>query len=604
MIDIRKYKLPDSPGVYFFLSDKAKILYVGKAKSIKKRVTSYFNKSVKSIKILKMLEQATELKFQITNNEVEAFLLEANIIKTEKPKYNVLLKDSKTYPYIKITREHYPKISVTRKTDDKNADYYGPFVNVSGLRDLVATLQKIFLLRNCSEQQFKKNKLCMNFQIKHCSGPCENKISKEEYDKNVIRLKSFFSGQTSEIKKYFQDKMKECANNLLFEEAAVYRDRLKALNTIFSCQNVILSDYDKSMDGFIFHKFYEISGITVLIIRGGKLLGSKTYFFEDFIFQDTEESFILQFYTRSKQVPDELFIYTKTKINENLLVDAIYRISDKKIKVRKRKTDGLIQYGLKNGKIQTEIYKDKNSSSKVALEKLKSIFSLDFVPNYLECIDISHLSGEHTVGVSIVWKENEFHRKSYRKYKINTAENDDFKAIYEVFERKAKRILNEDEQIADIYIIDGGVGQLNAAAKAFKDKGLISNFMSISKGRSIADLKYESSVSIESIHILGRSNPLKLKKNDKLLLFVQKLRDEAHRFVITYSRNLALKNMTSSPLLNIKGLGKKRLKELLIEFPNIYVDNKIKVEDIVSRTNIPNNVAVEIIKYLNLNKTN
>ena len=391
------------------------------------------------------------------------------------------------------------------------------------------------------------------------------------------------------------------ANNLNFEEAAAFRDRIRALETLFSNQTVILENTNKSVDGFIFHEFEQIQGVTVVIVRGGKLLGSKTYFFDSFIEQDMEETFILQFYSKSRQIPDEIFIYPENSVDSNLIEKAIFSLSNKKTKIRKRKIEGLIKYGLNNGKLQTELYKNKNSHTEYSLNKLKTLFNLSTHPEYLECVDISHLSGNHTVGVSIAWHDNDFHKKSYRKYKITTAENDDFKAIYEVFTRKAKKIIANKEKQADIYIIDGGIGQLNVAVKTFEEQGLNGNFMSISKGRSIADLKHQGQFSIESIHIYGRANPLKLKRNDKLLLFVQKLRDEAHRFVITYSRNLALKQLTASPLLKVKGLGKQRLKKLLTEFPDIHSNKDITPELISEKTKIPKNIAEEIVNYLQKN---
>jgi excinuclease ABC subunit C len=356
------------------------------------------------------------------------------------------------------------------------------------------------------------------------------------------------------------------------------------------------------VDGFIFHEFQNIYGVTVLIVRNGKLLGSRTFFLEECIKENIAEPFILQFYSKYMQYPEEIFIHFDKRDIENvdleLLEKTVSKISGKNVKIKNKNFQGLVKYGLNNGQLQTSIYKSKKSFSGYAYEKLKTLFKLNNIPNHIECIDISHLSGEFTVGASIVWKNGNFEKKSYKKYKIISAKNDDFKAIYEVFSRKAKKIISGDDEKADIYVIDGGIGQLNSAVRAFKDNNLNACFMSISKGRSIENFKYDTEYSIESLHIYGRTNPLKLRRNDKLLLFIQNLRDEAHRFVINYSRKLALKEMTSSPLLNIQGLGEKRLKELLLAFPDIHSNSNITYEDIVKNTHIPKNIAKRIVEFL------
>jgi excinuclease ABC subunit C len=592
--------IPNQPGVYMFLSKSGKILYVGKAKNLKLRVSSYFNNTKKAIKTERMLSNAYDIKFIVTKNEVEAFLLESNIIKTEKPKYNILLKDSKSYPYIKLTDEKYPRILVTRNTTDSNAKYFGPFVNVSNLRDLLLSLQKIFPLRSCNNTKFNEKKLCMNYQIKKCLGPCESKISREDYLKNVEQLNDFFSGDTQKVKKFFENKMKSEAENLNFEEASIYRDRLKSLDFLFSNQNVTLTGFNKFLDGFVFHNYNNIFAVTVVIIRNGKLIGTKTEILKDDISKESMESYILQFYNSIRQYPEEIFIQEPLDIlDRDLVKKALEKISNKKIIIRQKGIKGLIEHANNNGKLQIELYLQKTEHYFYALNKLKHIFSMNELPKTLECIDISHLSGNFTVGVSIKWSENDFYKKGYKKYKMKLDFNDDFKSIYELFIRKLKRIKADEEELADVYVIDGGIGQLNAAKKAFDEMGINTHLMSISKGRSIKDEKFDSDKSIESLHIYGRSNPLNLKRNDKLLLFIQKLRDEAHRFVIDYSRKLALKDLTKSPLLEIEGIGEKRLRNILINFPDIHDNHNISAEMIVKECKLPKNIAEKIIKFVN-----
>lgn len=599
MVNIDLTTIPQKPGVYLFLSSKGTILYVGKAKSLRSRVSSYFNNSSKAIKTEKMLFHAHDIKIIITENEVEAFLLESNLIKTEKPKYNILLKDAKGYPYIKVTAEQFPRIMVARNTSDSNATYFGPFVNASGLRDIVHTLQKIFPLRNCTETKFREKKLCMNYQIKRCLGPCEHMVSHRDYINNVQHLKNFFSGHTKNIRHTFEAQMKSAADSLDFETAALFRDRLKTLDCLFSNQSVTLSGFDKFLDGFVFHSFAGISGVTMMIIRNSKLIGTKTDLFEEELSADLIESFVMQFYSHLRQFPDEFFISSDCiEPNTDIISSALSQMSQKKMICRKKGIKGLIDHGLNNGRLQTELFTQKTEHSYYALQKMQSLFSTENTPNRVECIDISHLSGNFTVGVSIVWENKEFHKNAYRKYKINSAENDDFKSIYEVICRKLERIKSGNEETPDILIIDGGIGQLNAAQKASDDTGVSLNLMGISKGRSIKGKEHTQTTSIESIHIPGRMNPLNLKRHDKLLLFVQKLRDESHRFVIEYSRKLALKNMTRSPLSEIDGIGPNRLKKLLTEFPDIHKNMQISATDINHRCQIPMNIAEKVIEFI------
>lgn len=593
-------KIPLQPGIYMFISKNETILYVGKAKLLRKRVSNYFSSSQKTIKTERMLSNAVDIKFIVTKNEVEAFLLESNLIKTEKPKYNILLKDSKGYPYIKLTGDTYPKIMISRNTTDLNSQYFGPFVNTSGLRDIVHSLQKIFPLRDCSDIKFKEGKLCMNYQIKRCPGPCENAISHKNYMLNVDQLKRFFSGNTKAVRDHFVTLMKQKADQLKFEEASIYRDRLKSLDYLFANQSVMLSGFEKFLDGFVFHSFSGISGVTMMIIRNSQLIGTKTELFEDELSKETMESYIIQFYNNLRQFPAEVFIIEpENMINKQLVLATLKELSGKKITLRQKGVKGLIEHGQNNGKLQTDLFTRKKEHNYYAINKLQNLFAMDDTPKKIECIDISHLSGDFTVGVSIAWEDNDFANKSYRKYKINSAHNDDFQSIYELISRKLKRIKDGDETMADIFIIDGGIGQLNITKKAFDDLNMVGNIMSISKGRSIHDQQFDTIQSIESLHIFGRMNPLNLKRHDKLLLFVQKLRDEAHRFVIEYSRKLALKELTKSPLLEIEGVGAKRLKTILIQFPDIHSNQTITAEQLGNMCKIPKNIANNIISYLN-----
>lgn len=591
------HEIPEYPGIYLFLGKKGEILYVGKAKSLRSRVSSYFADTEKPIKVAKMVQAADSLRFVITDNEAEALLLEANFIKTEQPRYNIRLKDSKSYPYIKITGERYPRLAVTRNTSDENASYFGPFVNVSELRGILSEILRVFPLRSCNERKFQEKKHCLKYQIKKCLGPCEGTISEEDYMKMVEQIRTFFKGDTEGLRERLKADMAVYSERMEYEKAAIIRDRLRNIEKLFYRQTVVFTDEHRSIDVFIPHSFDNLSGITMQFIRNGKLIGSETLFFEDEDAENVLETYIMQFYGKVRQFPD---VVVPFGLDDNSrLAEALSKMAGKKKTVITRGFKKLHETALENARIQTETYIRQLGRRKDVNERLKALLKTDRDIKRIECVDISHLGGNHTVGVSVVTLDGSFAKGEYRKYKIKSAENDDFTSIYELFTRKMGNIAEGTESSADLYIIDGGIGQLNSAVRAAEEAGSDVLFISISKGRSIKFMKHEGEESIESIHLYGRRNPVNLRKNDPLLIFVQKIRDEAHRFAITYSRSLALKNLTRSPMLTIEGLGEKRLRKLLEAMPDIYArKDKLTAEDINLETAIPMDVCVRVVEYL------
>lgn len=604
MLNIDLRNIPDRPGVYLFIGDKEKILYVGKAKSLKKRVYSYFNnQNHRDLKKTAMLGSARDIKFIVTKNEVEALLLEANLIKNERPRYNVMLKDSKGYPYIKLTGEPFPKLEYTRNITDMEATYFGPFIDAHGLKELLMDLQRIFPLRSCSNNRFNQKKLCLKYQIKECCGPCENKITGEEYAIIVRQIKEFFKGNINSVKNDFLRKMKLYVDELQFEEAARVRDKINTIDTLFSEQSVIYRGKQKSIDAFIFHSIKDVSGMTLLFIRAGKLIGVKTIFINTLMDSDFVNSTIIQFYNNTKQFPNVLIYYSDNiKIDKKLLVQVLSNLGAKHLQIEEKNNinNSIINFAMNNAEVQTDVYLNNISKDENLLTQLTQYLHLYSVPKLIECIDISHISGSFTVGVSIAYDKQGLNKNLYRKYRIRTASNDDFQSIYEVMYRKGEKIIKENEEPADLYIIDGGKGQLNAAAKAFNDLGITNpNFISIAKGRSKINKKsVEEIYSVEEIFIYKRKNKLNLKKNDVVMLFIQRLRDEAHRFAISYSRQLLVKNINESPLKSIKGLGPKRLKVILEKFPDIYKNKELNKDKLIIDCKIPEALAKDIITYL------
>jgi len=587
--------IPENPGVYIYISKKGEILYVGKAKNLRSRVSSYFSDTKgKPLRTQKMLQSAADLKFVVTTTESEALLLENNIIKTEKPRYNVRLKDSKSYPYILITKEEYPKLKITRNPAEQG-EYFGPFVDVGNLRSIVDELLKVFPLRSCGDSQFREGRVCLKYQIKKCMGPCENLISRNRYLELVGQIRDFFSGKVENIRQHLEDEMTRLSKQMKYEEAALMRDRIKGLSRLFLKQTVVMPDENCSVDVFVPHRFEGLHGITTMFLRGGKLIGSRTEILDDFT-EEVLESFVLQTYSVLRNFPD--MIYIAGLEDTETLNEAVNKLADKKVRFRKRGFAGVEKLALDNGRAQSELYIRKQTKRKDISERIKKAVGLQKDIKRIECVDISHMGGTGTVGVSVAAVDSEFVKNQYKKYRIKTAGNDDFLSIYELFMRKFENISEGTEPPADLYIIDGGIGQLNSAVKAAEDSGAEAEFISISKGRSKKHLKSDQEDSVESIHIPGRKNPLNLKNNDPLMLFVQKIRDESHRFAISYSRKLALKNFKRSPLLDIKGVGDKTVKKVLENFPDIHTRKDLSAEELAEKCRIPLKTAQMIISSL------
>lgn len=582
-----------------FMDAKGRVIYVGKAKNLRNRLSSYFNAGVKTIKTEKMLTHASNVKTIITENEVEAFLLEANLIKTEMPKYNILLKDSKGYPYVKLTNEEYPRLIFTRQTNDEEATYFGPFVNVGDLKHIIEMLLHTFPLRTCSSYRLKEGKICLKYQIKKCPGPCENLISHEDYMKTVKSIKEFFKGNVDEVKDILTKQMKTYASNLAFEEAGKIRDRILSLDKLFSKQSVSNISDERNIDVFYKHSISGVTGITQIFVRSGKMIGVSTHFF-DSIEDELLERFIMQFYSNTRQFPE--YIALAGDEYDETIEEALTAMAGKKVHIRKRGIQGLIDLAKNNAELQTESYLQKVGERKDVSKRLADMIKVEQVSR-VECIDISHLGGNFTVGVSVAAVNGELAKQYYRKYKIKTAGNDDFQSMCELFLRKGENIAEGSEEQADLYIIDGGLGQLNSAVKAAEQSGITAPFISISKSRSLRPVKHEFENTIEQIHIPNRKNPVIMKKNDPLLHFIQHLRDESHRFAITYSRSLALKNITKSTLLQIEGMGEKRLKQLLTAIPDIHTRKDLTVNIIKDYGKIPEELAEKVLKFLEEEKS-
>jgi excinuclease ABC subunit C len=511
---ITKNNLPNNPGCYSFKDKKGTVIYIGKAKNLKKRLKSYLQKNDLDIKTRNMLKRAENLEFIITDNEVEALILENTLIKKYQPKYNVRLKDAKNFSYIKITKEKYPRAILARRKDTKGK-YFGPFVSASERRYILNFLKRTFRLRTCKKIPKKP---CLRFQMNICYAPCIGNISVDDYNKKINRVKKVLSGKIPNLLKEMEYEMDQLSKKKNFEEAKKIRDEINALENLREHQKI---EREKKYNEDIINYVIKNNQVYLMIFNIYKgTLTNKNEFIFDYN-QNFLEEFLIQYYSENK-VPKELIIPKKLS---NSIKEFLEIKRESKIKItnpQKGEKKHLLDLVLKNIEIRYFAKKDK-------IIALKNRLNLDEKPEVIECFDISHLSGTSTVGSMVQFRGGEPYKNNYRRFKIRSFQGiDDTKAIAEVINRRYKRLKNEKSKFPNLIIIDGGKGQLNYSLKELKKLNLNIPIISIAK-------------QFEEIFIPNKEKTLRLPKNDKALHFVQEIRNEAHRFAIKYNRLLRRK---------------------------------------------------------------
>ncbi len=631
--------VPKTAGVYYFTNSKGVVIYVGKAKNLRSRLTSYFATHLANIKTYQMMKNAVDFNFIATETEREAFLLESNMIKADKPKYNILLKDSKTYPYVKITQEEYPRIFYTRDTRDQNAKYFGPFIGGGNLKNIMGKLQQVFPMRSCSNQEFAKGKLCLLYQIKRCVAPCEGLVTKEEYNQIVRKATMFFDGETEEIKEILRKEEEMYAQKLNFERANGAKYQLDVIDNIFQTQTV--SDItEHPTDVFYLYQYESLQVVSYLFIRNKHIIAASTELFTQ---EHTNllQAFIYQFYNNNRQFPK--MVVTAGEPVEEGFAENLQALAGTTIKHRVRGFAGVVAMAHRNAEIvaknhmagiakhhwlskrlallvgdnpQEAAYDRYEEEINVSRETFTSAHATSAHAtvsphiNHIECMDISHSYGDHTVGVSVAYRNGKDFKAAYRKYRIRTATNDDFTALAEVLKRKIDAIKEGKDRKADLYIIDGGKGQLSAAWEIVAQSGMDINMIAISKGRSIKrakasrnegvmgdvgvqDVQSGDYFSVESIHTVG-GEVVKLKGGDPLLLLIQRLRNEAHRFAIKYMRTLMNNSVATSIIREVDGVGDARLTRIMSRIPDIAHRKGITPQEIHEITGVPMNICQRI----------
>lgn len=570
IIDDKLKLLPDNPGVYVMLDKEGQIIYVGKAKNLKNRVRQYFFNGLKTEKVAAMVRNVADFYYIIAPTEIDALSLENNLIKKHKPRYNILLKDDKNYPYLRVNlKEDYPTFTVTRKIKKDGAKYFGPFMGGINVKSVLDIINFAFGVRPCDKKLSKEKpiKPCLNYHIFKCPAPCAHKESEEEYKNRVLGAIDFLSGDTSDTEKLLKEKMFSAAEKEEFELALKLRENLEGLEKIkqrriTSLNKFLNADIIAIIDNGIH------SAINLLIVRAGRMLGGKNFSFESSVLSNKERlsEFILRYYQENGDVPDEIIINEEIE-ETNLLEEYIKLNSNKstdilcpKQGVRKSLTDMAEANAKEHLETAVDRIKHKEDMTVLACKKLQEMLSLKNYPKRMECYDISNVSGVDKVGSMVVFYDGEPAKDYYRRFKIKTVEGaDDYKSHQEMMVRRLERLQTDYDKFPkpDLIIIDGGKGQLSAIKEIFDKKGITDIDLI-----SLAERE-------EEIFTLYSGEPVVLSKSDYCLRMLQRIRDEAHRFAVSYFRSLHGKRNLTSVLDGVKGLGKLKKKALIERFKDI-----------------------------------
>ena len=572
LIAARIRTLPSGPGVYRMLNEDGDVLYVGKARNLRKRVASYARPARLTQRIWSMVTQTRDLEIVTTHTEVEALLLESNLIKKFKPRYNIILRDDKSFPYILLrTDTEWPQLIKHRGAKSANGEYFGPFATVGAVNRTINTLQKVFPLRTCSDGVLEsRTRPCLQYQIKRCTAPCVDLIAPDTYGEIVEQVRDFFEGRSHQLQRSLSERMSQASEALEFEAAAVFRDRIRALTQVQSQQDINVEAIGEA-DIIAGHQDGGQTCVQIFFFRAGQNFGNRTYFPShggSVPVEEVLEAFVGQFY--SDRVPPRSILVSHQLPNQPLAQEALSVRAGRKVVLswpqrgRRRK---LVNNAVANAAEALARRMSENSTQKRLIDKVSDLFSLDAPAERIEVYDNSHIAGTNALGVMIVAGPEGFARSAYRKFNIRNSEiapGDDYAMMREVFTRRFGRALRESPERTpgtwpDLVIIDGGPGQLSAATGALVDLGIHDlPVVAVSKGP-------DRNAGRERFHVQDR-DWFSLPSNDPVLYFLQRLRDEAHRFAIGSHRNRRKKDIGRSVIDQIPGIGAKRKRALLHHF--------------------------------------
>lgn len=604
--------IPENSGVYKMFDSNNKILYVGKAKNLKNRITNYSKLEDNSLRIQSMIKLIAKLEWIITLNETDALILEADLIKSLKPKYNILLRDDKTFPYIRIENTcEYPRISKFRTKNIDKENLFGPFASTMAVNEIIDLLQKTFMIRTCSDNVFKnRSKPCVLYQVKRCSAPCVGKISVSDYSLDIKHTINFLKGNENSIKSELIKLMDNASKNFLYEDAILYRNKINMINQIQAKNNVSLPA-SINLDLIIIVEKNFLILIEVFIFRNGKNNGSINFFIENILGKNIDElidSTLLQFYS-NRNIPEYLCCNKNLKQNNNYFLAAIEKTINKKIKIKSDKDNDLkniINFAENDAKNKIESKLITLMKWKDKFLKIQNLLKMENTINDIEIYDNSHLYGTNSVGVMVKALESGFVKDKYRIFKIknlDTKSNDDYAMMKEFIERRLKNLIKDKEKSSpSLIIIDGGLGQLKIACNVYNNIKK-NNIDKLDWNTTIIGVaKGENRNAGEETIILETGEKIHLPKDSSDLHFIQHLRNEAHRFAITTQRKSKLKSFTKSEIDSIPQIGIKRKKSLIEYFISIDKIKEASLQELQKVPNINKKTAEIIFNWFRMEK--
>lgn len=618
MFDIQEElkKIPDNPGVYLMKNDTGVIIYVGKAKNLKKRVRQYFQSKNHSAKITNMIRNIAEFEYIMTDNEVEALILEANLIKKHRPKYNTLLRDDKQYPYIKISvNEKFPRIYKVREVKKDGAKYYGPYTSNYAVNEIIDIAGSLYRLRKCSQRldgTKRNSRPCLNYHINRCTAPCMGNVDVAEYREEVNKTISFLSSKEDELIASLKEKMTEASQRLDFEAAAKFRDQIRALELISEKQKIVSATATMDQDIIGSAIGIEEACIQIFFIRNGKIIGREHFLLTNISEQETREeiisSFLTQFYTGTVYIPKEIYIETEiedVELYEKLLSEK--RGNKVTIKVPSKGDKSMLVKMVKKNALEilekgSQRIKKNIDENMEALEALRLLLGLEELPMRMEAYDISNIQGVESVGSMVVFEGGMESKSNYRRFRIKSVHGpDDYRSMEEVLERRINRGLSENgvdgvdlrgfNKMPDLILIDGGKGQTAVVEDVVRNFGL-----SIPVCGMIKDDKHTTR------GLVYKGKIIEMKKTDKVYRLIYRIQEEAHRFAIEYHRNLRDKTLFKSELDNIENIGEKRKLNLLKRFGSVDEIRIRTVEELMDAPGMNLRAAESVYDYFNKEK--
>ena len=592
-------QIPTKPGVYFFKDLDNEIIYIGKAKNLRNRVRSYFQKSKhQSAKNISLIKRISNVEWLVVRSEVEALLIEANLIKQHQPHYNVSLKDDKSFPYIRITKEPYPRVFITREVVRDGSKYFGPYTDVYHLRRSLKAVHKIFPVRSCdyfiNDESIAAEKvsLCLDYHIKKCQGPCEGMVPESDYNEMIKQVIQFLQGRTKETEKYIQNQMEKASSETRFEDAGMYRDQLHAIGQFKDRQRKVAADFE-DRDVFAFAKEEDYAIAVIVRIRNGRITSREKISLRklDELDAVTLETIITRFYLESDFIPkeislpiepdnqDQLNIWLKEKRNGAVQLSVPQRGEKaKEVRLAYQNAKLLLGEWMLNRKKRRELVPKM-------INQLQDDLQLKVPPRKIEAFDISHLGGTNTVASMVCFTDGKPKKSAYRKFKVKTVEGiDDFASMREIVYRRYKRVKEEGIGLPDLILIDGGKGQLSMAVSALRELGL--DYLPI----------VGLAKKLEEVFVPGQADAQSIHKQSPGLILLRRIRDEAHRFAITFQKQKRTASISTSVFHEIPGMGEKRVKKLLRKYKDIQKISGLKPEEIQKDMSFSNAIAKEIIK--------